>query len=108
MYNLIKNFFSSYNKLKKRLILTFFLLNIVRIYKYAYSIVCSHFIFIIRRAKKRRTRKVLDMTTPFHHAHVSHVTRKGRRRSQSLSLPKDDPDNVLGLNSQQVDLTKKN
>jgi hypothetical protein len=46
------------------------------------------------------------MTTPFTHAHVLHLTRKGRRRSQSVTLSRPESTVVdsLGHSMRRVSL----
>ena len=44
------------------------------------------------------------MATPFEHAHVSHVSRMGRRRSQSLTTPNSNEKDATGMTRRQVRL----
>ena len=47
------------------------------------------------------------MATPFTHAHVTYVSKTGRRRSKSVTLPKTDQDDAPGQSIHHVSLNLK-
>jgi hypothetical protein len=50
---------------------------------------------------------ILRMATPFAHAHVLHLTRMKRRRSQSVTLPNSNEEDAPGQSIRRVRINSK-